>query len=253
MLDSLRSGLSGLPADELALVTASDLPMLSRAALDQFLDIALASGADLVYACVERSVHEARFPEIPHTWARLRDGTFCGAGCIAIRPRVLPALERILDRLGAARKNPLALAGVFGWDVLARYALGFLTMRAVEKRASALLDAPARAAVCTHAEIAVNVDRPGDVALAEAALARSEGLDARPDGNLSRMTTEERKRCDNLACLCEVPASESICAPFCDSPEARDAHETVCRCGHAVCEDVSERQLHGEAGKESLS
>jgi len=81
----------------------------------------------------------------------------------------------------------------------------------------------------------------------------SEGLGPRSSGKRGAMMIEERKRCDNLACLCEVPAADSICAPFCDSPEARDAHETICHCGHEACEDVTQRQLHGEAGKESLS
>jgi hypothetical protein len=87
---------------------------------------------------------------------------------VALRPRVMPALEQFLERLGAARKNPLALTSVFGWDILARYALGRLSVAQAEQRASQLLGASARAAICTHAEIAVNVDRVNDIPLAEA-------------------------------------------------------------------------------------
>jgi len=165
--DSLASGLRGLPADEPVLVVASDLPILTRAALEEFLSLAHRRDVDLVYACVERRTHAARFPGVPHTWARLREGTFCGGGCVQLRPRALPALDVFLERLGRARKNPLALARIFGWDVLVRYALGRLSIRAAERRASELLGAPVAAAVCTHPEIAVNVDRPTDLALAE--------------------------------------------------------------------------------------
>ncbi len=165
--DSLRSGLAGAAPGELVLVASADLPVLSRASLEEFLGLALQEPADLVYACVERSVHRARFPEVPHTWAHLREGTFCGGGCFALRPRTFPALERFLDRLGSARKNPLELAAIFGYDILARYALRSLSIAAAERRASELLGATVRAAVCSHPEIAVNVDRPGDVALAE--------------------------------------------------------------------------------------
>jgi molybdopterin-guanine dinucleotide biosynthesis protein A len=169
--DSLRSGLAGFAPDELVLVSAADLPVLSRESLDEFIELATAANADLVYACVERRVHEAHFPEVPHTWAHFREGTFCGGGCFAIRPRVFPALERFLDRLGNARKNPLALAAIFGYDVLARYALRRLPIAAAERRAAGVLGAPVRAAVCSRPEIAVNVDRPSDVALAERLLA----------------------------------------------------------------------------------
>ena len=164
---SLRAGLRDLPADKLALVVASDLPILTRAAIEQFLDLAVAADADIVYGCVEQTVHLARYPEIPHTWARLREGLFCGGGLTALRPRVLDALDGFLERLGAARKNPARLASIFGPTVLARYALRRLSIHDAERRATELLGFSAVAAVCAHPEIAVNVDRVTDVALAE--------------------------------------------------------------------------------------
>jgi molybdopterin-guanine dinucleotide biosynthesis protein A len=173
MYDSLRSGLSGRPEHELVLVVAADLPVLSAAAVDEFVDLALHSQADLVYACVEERVHAARFPGVPHTWARLRGGRYCGGGCAALRPRVLASLEGILGDLGAARKNPLRLAAIFGPSILARYALGRLSVPEAAQRASELLGAPAAAAICTYPEIAVNVDRITDVALAERLVAIS--------------------------------------------------------------------------------
>ena len=166
MTASLRSGLHARAPDRLVLICASDLPILSRAAIEEFIASAERANADLVYACVERATHRAQYPDVPHTWARLRDGTYCGGGIVALRPRVLPALEGLLGRLGSARKNPLRLAAIFGPRVLARYALGRLRVGDAEVRATQLLGAPVAAAICTHPEIAVNVDRPSDVALA---------------------------------------------------------------------------------------
>jgi GTP:adenosylcobinamide-phosphate guanylyltransferase len=167
MADSLRAGLHGLSADRPVLVAASDLPILSPEAVDDFVERALAHDADLVYACVARATHVARFPEVPHTWARMRDGSFCGGGLILLRPRALAPLDRFLGRLGAARKNPLRLAAIFGWDALVLYGLGRLSIAQAERRASALLGVNVRAAVCARPEVAVNVDRRSDVALAE--------------------------------------------------------------------------------------
>jgi len=167
MAESLRAGLAGFAPDATVLVAASDLPILSAAALQEFIGIVHSAQADIVYACVERKLHEARFPGVPHTWARLADGTFCGGGVVALRPRVLPALEKVLGRLGAARKNPLRLAAIFGARVLVRYAVGRLRIEHAERRAGQLVRGRVVAARCTHPEIAVNVDRPSDVALAE--------------------------------------------------------------------------------------
>ncbi len=143
-----------MPGDDSVLVVTSDLPVLSPEAVDDFVERVLAADPDAGYGCIERATHEARFPQVPHTWARLRDGTFCGAGLASLKPRVLPALEGFLERLGAARKSPLQLASLFGWDVLARFALRRLTVAQAEERASRILGANVRALVSPYAEAA---------------------------------------------------------------------------------------------------
>ena len=174
---SLRNGLAGLSPDEIVLVSTSDLPVLTAASVDDFVARARATDADLGYGCLERRVHESAFPDVPHTWARLRDGTFCGGGFIAIKPRVMPELERFIERLGAARKNVFRLASLFGWDMFVRFAFGRLAIANAEARASHLLDARVRAIISPYAETAVNVDRVSDVALAERLLRRTPALE----------------------------------------------------------------------------
>lgn len=169
--ESLRNGLDGLPEDRAVLICASDMPVLSAAAVDDFCARMDACDADVMYGCVERSVHLARYPTVPHTWARMREGAYCGGGMAGIKPRALPALLQFIERLGAARKAPLRLAGLFGWDVLLRFAFRRLSIAQGEARASSLLGAPVRALVSPYPESAVNVDRFSDVALAEKLLA----------------------------------------------------------------------------------
>lgn len=175
--DSLRSGLEGFEPNRDVLIVASDLPVLTVAAVDDFAARAAGLHADVVYGCVERSVHLASFPTIPHTWARMRDGTFCGGGIVAMKPRALPRLERFIERLGAARKHPIRLASLFGWDVLLRFAIRQLSVAQAEARATKILGAPVRALVSPFAETGVNVDRVTDIALAEE-LVKARGVNA---------------------------------------------------------------------------
>jgi hypothetical protein len=65
------------------------------------------------------------------------------------------------------------------------------------------------------------------------------------------MNSGETKRCDNLACLCEVGLTEAVCSPYCDSPSGRDAETITCDCGHPVCKTEIDEQLHGGIGRES--
>ncbi len=163
--------MQGFTEDALVLVAAADLPALDAPSVDEFVDAALERDLDVAYACLERRYHIAAYPEFPHTWARMRDGRYCGGGLVAMRPRVLPRLARFMDALGAARKTPWRLAGLFGWDMLARFALGRLSIEQAEARASRLLGARVGAVRCTHPQIALNVDRVDDVARARARFA----------------------------------------------------------------------------------
>ncbi len=169
--ESLRSGLANLPPGELVLIAASDLPVLTSEAVGDFIERARRRDCEAGYGCVERRVHLAKYPQVPHTWARLRDGTYCGGGLFTLRPRVLPALERFIERLGAARKRPWRLASLFGVGVLTKYMYGRLSIADAERRAHEVLGATACAVVSPYAETAVNVDRVGDVALAEQLIA----------------------------------------------------------------------------------
>jgi GTP:adenosylcobinamide-phosphate guanylyltransferase len=164
---SLRNGLENLPPDDLVLVSASDLPVLTTEAVDDFIARAMSLDPDLGYGCVEKSVHVSRFPTVPHTWARMRDGTYCGAGLVVIKPRAYPKLDRVIERLGHARKNPLRLASLFGLPILAKFAVGRLRIAEAESKASEILGSKVRAIKSAYPEIAVNVDRFSDIALAD--------------------------------------------------------------------------------------
>jgi molybdopterin-guanine dinucleotide biosynthesis protein A len=165
--ESLSNGLRGLAPDTDVLVSTSDLPVLTAEAIDDYVIRAHEKDADLTYGCLERRVHLAKYPDVPHTWAPLRDGTFCGTGFVTIRPRIWPSLERFIEQLGHARKNPLQLARLFGWNVLLRFATRRLTIAAAEARASHVIGARVRAVISPYPEIGVNVDRVSDIALAE--------------------------------------------------------------------------------------
>lgn len=173
--DSLRSGLRDLPPDTDVLVSTSDLPVLTVPAIEDYIARALSVDADLTYGCIERRVHLAMFPKVPHTWAPLREGTYCGTGFITMRPRVFPSLERFIEQLGQARKNPLHLARLFGMGVLLRFALRRLSIAQAEARASSVIGAPVRAVISPFAEIGVNVDRVSDIDLAESLLVSAPG------------------------------------------------------------------------------
>jgi len=165
--DSLSAGLADLPPDELVLIAAGDLPIISPAAIDRFLNVAAATNIDLGYGYLERVVHESQYPTLSHTWARLADGVFCGTGLVVLRPRFLPRILTILEQLATARKAPWRLAAVLGLPMLLRYAGGILSIADIERRASRLLGAQARGIRTEDPELAINIDRFDDLVRVE--------------------------------------------------------------------------------------
>jgi molybdopterin-guanine dinucleotide biosynthesis protein A len=161
--DSLESGMRDLDPDQLVLICTSDLPILTPMAVDDFVERALRSNCDIGYGFLPQAAHDAQYPHIRHTWARFREGIFCGTGLCALRPRALPALVSILQRAAEARKQPWRLASLLGAKILTRYALGILSIEEVEERASALLRHRARGIISQYPESAVNIDRYSDL------------------------------------------------------------------------------------------
>lgn len=140
------------------LVTTADLPWLRADALSDFL--AAAIGAAAAYPVVEEQAARAQFPEQHRTFVRLRDGRFTGGNMMLLSPEMVPVLLPFVGRAYRGRKNPLALARLFGADFIVRLALGQLSLHAVERRAERILGLSVRAVVTPHASIGADVDKP---------------------------------------------------------------------------------------------
>src|SRR5690606_15700089 len=164
LVDNLRIGFAALPGAGRILVVTSDLPLLTRPAVEDFLSRAAEAGGDFHYPIVERAVYEAAFPGSRRTWVRLRDGTFTGGNLFLAEARVAAGALDLVERFYANRKNPLGLARLLGLGTIAAYLFGRLTVARLEARVSAMVGSRGRALVTPYAEIAFDVDRPEDLA-----------------------------------------------------------------------------------------
>lgn len=164
-VESFSAGVAAALAhapDRAVLVTTADLPWLRADALADFLTAA--SGAMLAYPIVRREVAEAQFPEQRRTFVRLKEGRFTGGNLMLLAPEMVPVLLPFVERAYGGRKNPLALARLFGADFIVRLALGRLSLGAIEARAAQLLGLPVRAVITPFASIGADVDKPEHLA-----------------------------------------------------------------------------------------
>src|SRR5690606_12610289 len=162
LVDSLALGLGAALAAgaDSVLVLSADVPWIEGAMISRFLASCAASGpAAVYYPVVTQDAARARFPEHERTFVKLRDGSFTGANLALLSRQGATALLPLIDRLFRARKNPLALASLMGFDVFLSFLTGAITLARLERRAEDLLGLPAKVVIAEDAELAADVDR----------------------------------------------------------------------------------------------
>src|SRR5579863_4994661 len=155
LIGSLLAGFEGLPASQMVLVAATDIPLVTADALDAFGERAALLECDLGYGCVRKEPHMAKYPKIRHTWVRLRDGTFCGAGVSVVRAGSAARVASILRDFAAARKSPMRLASLLSPKLVWRFLMGHVGIAELEKSADELTGLRCRGIPCDEPELAV--------------------------------------------------------------------------------------------------
>jgi len=171
----------GLPTP--LLVTTCDHPLLRPEIVAHFLAEARASGADIAVGLAERSVIETAFPGARRTYLRLGGTGYSGCNLFYIaRPAGLAAV-RFWQEAERDRKRPWRIARRFGVGSLLWLLLARPGPDAAFAHLSRRLGVRAAPVILPFAEAAMDVDKPADLAEAEALLgARQAAPAAAPDG-----------------------------------------------------------------------
>ena len=160
VIDSVKSGIDLLPeSNEPILMAAGDLPLLTPEAADSFIEGCAEKPEKAVwYGILEKQQSLKQFPDVRHTWAPLKDGTFCGGGLSCIRRDAFNLLFDSMNKLAAHRKNPLILAKILGFKILFNFLIRRLTISMIEEQAFQVSRIPCCGVISKFAETAYNVD-----------------------------------------------------------------------------------------------
>ncbi len=160
LIDSFKIGLEAVENREHpAMVVCGDLPFVTAQAVTDCVEqCRKRPGYSVWYLYLRREVSEQAYPNIPHTWGKLKEGYFCGTGFMLARPSCLDKVYPILTAMTKARKNPLKLASLLGYWNVFLYLLGQLTIPQAEEAMSRLLGTPCAGIETRYAETAFNID-----------------------------------------------------------------------------------------------
>jgi len=154
------------------LLTTADHALLTPAMIDYFCDEAEQNGADFSAGLARAETVLAAYPQSVRTFFRFGKDRVSGCNLFAIsNGNGLRILEK-WQYLEHSRKKPWRLVAAFGWLALVRFALGLLSLDGVFRTVSTRLGLVAKPVLLPFAEAAIDVDKPSDLALAEAILKR---------------------------------------------------------------------------------
>ncbi|MEM9628800.1 MAG: nucleotidyltransferase family protein [Pseudomonadota bacterium] len=164
VLDGL-SAETGFPL----LVTTADHPLLTTEMVEHFCRAA-PIGVDLTIGLAEADVIRNSYPDAIRTFYRFKGQDYSGCNLFLMSTSKARRAVDFWQQMERHRKRPWRLVGAAGVFTLLRFAIGQLSLAAALAHLSRKVGAQIGMVEMPFAEAAIDVDKPGDLALAETIL-----------------------------------------------------------------------------------
>ena len=200
MLANIQAGTARVkelnPRAEYLLFVTSDIPGLTGSMVDWVVNTSMQTKHDLYYTVIPRQVMEDRFPTSRRTFIQLKDLEACGGDMHVARASMVGRDSEFWEKLIEARKNPAAQASLLGFGIIFRFLTRQLTAEDIIRRVAERLGLKGRALISPFAEIGMDVDKPHQLEIMRAHLAKEQKGRARaaaaPQGPVKRASRPVR-------------------------------------------------------------
>ncbi|NJN44607.1 MAG: hypothetical protein HC806_07745, partial [Anaerolineae bacterium] len=176
MLENIFAGaqklLSVNPESQAMVSVSSDVPSITGKIMDWLVDEVEKSEHDVFYNVISREAMENRFPSSKRTFTKFKDIEICGGDVTAFRTAMLTTEGGVWRELIEARKNILRQAAIIGWGTFFLLFTRQLTLNGAVERVAHRLEITARAIMCPYPEVGMDVDKPYQLEILQAELAR---------------------------------------------------------------------------------
>ncbi len=162
------------PDAQTILVSSSDIPLLTGAMVDAYLETCRPYDKGIYYSFIAKETMEARFPGSKRTFTKLKDAEVAGGDIHLIQPSFVEGNRELWETLAAGRKQAWKLARAVGFRVLFKLLTRRLSFADIEGLILKLTDHPASVRLNPYAEMAMDGDKPHQVDLLRAEISRLE-------------------------------------------------------------------------------
>lgn len=176
MLANIKAGTHEVqelnPAAELVLVVSSDIPGITAESVNWVVNACMQTSDDLYYNVISRETMETRYPGSKRSYLRLKDLEVCGGDMNTIRASKVDENSAFWEEMIATRKNALKQVMLIGVDTLLLVLLRRITLQDAVERVVRKVKLKGRALLCPYAEVGMDVDKPFQLELMRADLAK---------------------------------------------------------------------------------
>lgn len=173
MPTTAKKAAEALENTEKLLFVCDDIPLLSGAAINDFLDkCEQYPEKQVFYPIIPKQACQKCFPEAKRTYVNLADGVFTGGNMMIIDASIIPKGLAKAREIYSKRKKPFELCKWLGWTFILKFLLRCLDTAAAEQRTTQLLELPSKVIVTDYAEVGMDIDKAADWQLIKAYLTR---------------------------------------------------------------------------------
>lgn len=166
LIENIQRAIEAFPGERILILT-SDIPMITKDALNDFVVQSIALKADLCYSIVEKKTLEDRYPEAKRTFVKLADGVFTGGNLFFVDTGKIDQYMAIGGKMLRHRKNPFRMCSLLGLKCLMKLSFGKLSIQDIEKRVEKQLKIRGKAIISAYPEVGNDIDKPEDILMAE--------------------------------------------------------------------------------------
>lgn len=166
IMEKLIAGISFLQPQKPVFVCSSDIPFITVQAMEDFLLKCQPETEDIYYPVVAKEIIEKCFSESKRTYIKTMDGIFSGGNIFLINSDKAVQFASLGRKFLSARKNPLKIAFLLGGNIVWRFIVGRITLNYVEEYVSRRFGFNGKIIVSPYPEIACDIDKEADIALA---------------------------------------------------------------------------------------
>lgn len=156
------------------LIVSSDIPAIRPEMVDWLVETCMQTKDDLYYGVCAREIMETRFPNSKRTYTHLKGMDVCGSDISLSHVRMATEHLDMWEQLIGNRKSPLKQASIIGLGTLFSLFTRQLTLEDAVARVSGRIGIQGRAILWPYAEPCMDVDKPHQLELLRADLAKGQ-------------------------------------------------------------------------------